>query len=87
MLERSKLRPASKGGLSLLVITLPASASALGDTVDVDALPIELREGSFLLAVPKDIASAQTIAEGHAGSEEVLFVPNSTFVVKLVGRD
>jgi hypothetical protein len=55
--------------------------------VDVDALPIELREGSFLLAVPKDIASAQTIAEGHAGSEEVLFVPNSTFVVKLVGRD
>lgn len=52
-------------------------------------MPIELREGSFLLAVPKDIASdsAQTIAEGHAGSEEVLFVPNSTFVVKLVGRD
>ena len=84
MLERHRLKPASKGEPTLLVITLPASVSSLGDSVDTYALPIELREGGFLLAVPSDIVSTQTINEGQSGSEEVMFGPNSTFSVELI---
>ena len=77
MLRKSKLKPASKGDPSLLVLTLPEYASAFGDEVDVFAMPLEFRQGGMLLAIPRDTLSLQVLADGQQGSDEVLFGPNS----------
>ena len=47
-------------------------------------MPLEFRQGGILLATPKDTLSAQTLADGQPGSEEVLFGPNSIFVSDLL---
>ena len=84
MLSKSRVKPASKGEPSLLVFTLPASASSLGEDVEVFALPLEFREGGMLLALPQDLVSLQTIEAGQAGVEETLFGPSTKFSVELL---
>jgi hypothetical protein len=84
MLSKSRVKPASKGEPSLLVFTLPASASSLGEDVEVFALPLEFREGGMLLALPQDLVSLQTIEAGQAGVEETLCGPSTKFSVELL---
>ena len=60
----------------MLVLTVPATASSVGDEVEVYALPIEFRQGGLLLALPYDCLSDETLAEGQIGAEESLFGPN-----------
>ena len=84
MLNRDRLRSASQGDPSLLVLTVPSFASAVQDEVDVFAIPVEFRQGGMLLAIPIDVLSDDTLAAGQAGSEEVMFGPNSTFTVGLI---
>ena len=84
MLNKNRVKPASKGEPSLLVFTLPASASSLGEDVEVFALPLEFREGGMLLALPQDLVSLQTIEAGQAGVEETLFGPSTNFSVELL---
>ena len=84
MLNRDRLRSASQGDPSLLVLTVPSFASAVHDEVDVFAIPVEFRQGGMLLAIPTDVLSEDTLAAGQAGSEEVMFGPNSIFAVGLI---
>ena len=63
---------------------LPSYASAVGDDVDVYAIPIQFRQGGMLLALPHDIVAGPTLLEGQEGSEETLFGPNSLFTVGLL---
>ena len=84
MLRKNRIRPASRGDPTLLVLTLPEHASAFGDEVDVFAMPLEFRQGGMLLAIPKDTLSAQALADGQSGSEEILFGPNSVFASDLL---
>ena len=84
MLRKNRIRPASRGDPTLLVLTLPEHASAFGDEVDVFAMPLEFRQGGMLLAIPKDTLSAQALADGQSGSEEILFGPNSIFASDLL---
>ena len=78
------MRPASKGEPTLLVLTVPAVASSVGDEVDVYALPLEFRQGGLLLALPHDSLSTQTLSDGQTGSDEHPFGPNSIFSAGLL---
>ena len=84
MLRKENVRPASKGEPTLLVLTVPAVASSVGDEVDVYALPLEFRQGGLLLALPHDSLSAQTLSDGQTGSDEHPFGPNSIFSAELL---
>lgn len=84
MLNKDRLKAACFGDPSLLVLTLPSYASAVGDDVDVYAIPIQFRQGGMLLALPHDIVAGPTLLEGQEGSEETLFGPNSLFTVGLL---
>lgn len=84
MLNKSRVKPASRGEPSLLVFSIPANASSLGEEVEVFALPLEFREGGMLLALPPDLVSNQTIEAGQAGVEETLFGPSTSFSVEIV---
>ena len=83
MLTRDRIKPAAKGDPTLMVITLPSTVSLL-DELDMYALPPELRPGGMLLAVPDQVLSAQCMALGQNGGDEVLFRPISRFHVPLV---
>ena len=52
MLNRARLRPASRGDPSLLVFTLTEYASSIADEMEIYAVPLEFRQGGMLLAVP-----------------------------------
>ena len=52
MLSKENVRPASKGEPTLLVLTVPAVASSVGDEVDVYALPLEFRKGRLTFSPP-----------------------------------
>lgn len=52
--------------------------------VDAYAIPLDFRTGGMLVAMPHDILSPQTIADGQDGAEDALFGPNSFFTAPLV---
>ena len=84
MLNKDRLKPASKGDPSLLVCTIPAALAAVENDVDVFALPLDFRPGGMLIAVPRDTFRPQVIADGQLGSNETMIGPNSVFSVGLV---
>ena len=84
MLEKHRIKPASKGDPSLLVFTVPAEISSVGDAVDVYALAIELRQGGMLLALPHDTFLQPTLDEGQDATDDAMIGPNSVFSVGLV---
>jgi len=84
MLERHRIKPASKGDPSLLVFTVPAEILSVGDAVDVYALAIELRQGGMLLALSHDTFLQPTLDEGQNATEDAMIGPNSVFLVGLV---
>ena len=49
MLAKDRIRIASRGDPTLLVMTVPGVVSSVGDDVDVFCMPIEVREGGMLL--------------------------------------
>ena len=73
-MRRDRLRIATKGDPTLLVLTVPRVASSVGDEVDVYCLPVEIRDGGLLLAMLHDSLSAQTIQLGQAATDELLFL-------------
>eukprot|EP00435_Cladocopium_sp_Y103_P039410 s1015_g10.t1 len=84
MLRKDRLKPASKGEPSLLVLTLPANVTLLQEELDVFALPLEFRRGGMLLVMPSQVLSDQVLHDGLSGSEEVIFGPNTNFQVSLM---
>ena len=86
MLRKDKLRPASKGDPSLLVLSLPPTVTLLDEALDVYALPLEFRKGGMLIVVPAQVINSDTLQEGLKGAEDVLFGPSSTFQAALNGR-
>jgi len=84
MLRKDKLRPASKGDPSLLVLSLPPTVTLLDEELDVYALPLEFRKGGMLIVVPAQVINSDTLQEGLKGAEDVLFGPSSTFQAALM---
>jgi len=84
MLTKDRLKPASRGDPSLLVMTVPGVASSVGDDVDVFCLPIDTRTGGMLLALPHDSISQEALLLGQSGTEELLFGSNTFVTVPLV---
>ena len=84
MLVKRRIKPASKGDLSLLVLTVPANFSAVGDVIDAYVLAVELRQGGMLLALPHDVILQPTLDAGQDATKDVLFGRNSIFSVGLV---
>ena len=84
MLNKDRLKPASKGDPSLLVCTIPATLAAVENDVDVFALPMDFRPGGMLIAVPRDTFRPQVIADGQLGSDETMVGPNSVFTAPLI---
>ena len=84
MVLKDRLRFASRGDPTLLVLTLPAVFSKVEDEVDVYAIPLDSRTGGLLLALPHESVSPQTISDGQIGTDELLFGPNSNFMVGLI---
>ena len=84
MLTKDRLKPASRGDPSLLVMTVPGVASSVGDDVDVFCLPIDTRTGGMLLALPHDSISQEALLLGQSGTEELLFGSNIFVTVPLV---
>ena len=84
MLNKERLRPASKGDPSLLVCTIPAALSATENDLDVFALPLDFRSGGMLIAVPHDTFRPHIIADGQLGSDETMVGPNSVFTAPLI---
>ena len=84
MLTKDRLKPASRGDPSLLVMTVPGVASSVGDDVDVFCLPIDTRAGGMLLALPHDSISQEALLLGQSGTEELLFGPNTFVTVPLI---
>ena len=83
MLRKSRVKPASKGDPSLLVLSLPSNVTALGEELDVYAVPLEFRREGMLIVVPAQVFSSQTLQDG-SGSEDDLFGPNNVFQVALM---
>ena len=77
MLAKDRIRIASRGDPTLLVMTVPGVVSSVGDDVDVFCMPIEVREGGMLLALPHDCISPQAIHLGQAANEELAFGPST----------
>ena len=77
------MKPASKGDPSLLVLSLPSNVTALGEELDVYAVPLEFRREGMLIVVPARVLSSQTLQDG-SGSEDDLFGPNNVFQVALM---
>ena len=81
---KDRIKPASQGEPSLLVLTIPPNLSLIGESVEVYALCLEFREGGLLLALPHDSLSQQVLDEGQLGAEESVFGPNSLFTAGLL---
>ena len=84
MLRKDKLRPASKGDPSLLVLSLPPTVTLLEEELDVYAIPLEFRRGGMLIVVPAQVINANTLQDGLTGAEDVLFGPSSIFQAALM---
>ena len=84
MLTRDRLKPASQGEPSLLVLNINAALSAVGDDIEVFAIPLELRRGGLLFAVPHDAFSDQAIANGQTGDDDALIGPSTIFSAPLI---
>ena len=84
MLNKDRLKPASKGEPSLLVCTIPAALAAVENDVDVFALPLDFRPDGMLIAVPNETFRPQVIADGQLGSDETMVGPNSVFTAPLI---
>ena len=81
MLTRDRVKAASQGEPSLLVLNINASLSAVGDDIEVYAIPLELRRGGLLFAIPHDALSDQAIADGQSSAEDALIGPSSIFLL------
>ena len=84
MLTRDRVKAASQGEPSLLVLNINASLSAVGDDIEVYAIPLELRRGGLLFAIPHDALSDQAIADGQSSAEDALIGPSSIFSAPLL---
>ncbi len=84
MLTRDRVKAASQGEPSLLVLNINASLSAVGDDIEVYAIPLELRRGGLLFAIPRDALSDQAIADGQSSAEDALIGPSSIFSAPLL---
>ena len=84
MLTKDRLKTASRGDPSLLVMTVPGMASSVGDDVDVFCMPIDTRTGGMLLALPHDSISQESLLLGQSGTEELLFGPSTFVTVPLI---
>ena len=60
----------------MLVLNINASLSAVGDDIEVYAIPLEMRRGGLLFAIPHDALSDQAIANGQSSAEDALIGPS-----------
>ena len=81
---KNRLKPASKGDPSLLVLSLPPTVTILEEELDVFAMPLEFRRGGMLIVVPAQVISPSVLQEGLTGAEEALFGPSSSFQAALM---
>ena len=84
MLAKERIRPASLGDPTLLVMTVPGVVSSVGDEVDVFCMPVEVREGGMLVALPHDCISEHSLQLGQSANEELIFGPSTFVSVPLV---
>ena len=84
MTSKDKIKPASTGDPSLLVLSLPADVSGTGESQEVFALPLEFRYGGLLLALPAQSILNSVLELGQSGADELMFGPSSSFSVPLV---
>ena len=84
MLKKDRIKPASKGDPSLLVLSLPSTVATLEEELDVYALPLEFRKDGMLIVVPSQVISPSVLQEGLTGAEDALFGPSSSFQAALM---
>ena len=81
---RDKLKTPGSGESSLLVLSIPHEISAVGEPLEVCAVPLELRLGGLLLAMPLDVIAHHVLDVGLEGAEDSMIGPGHTFVVDLI---
>ena len=78
------MKPASSGDPNLLVFSLPATIAIHGEGLETFALPIQLRRGGLLLAIPDRLIHPNTLRSGlEEGNDLAMIGPNSVFNVPL----
>lgn len=84
MLTRDRIKPASLGEPNLLIFSVPSTIALAGEGIEVYALPIQMRRGGFLLAVPDNVLSPQSLQSGQEDENELAMIgPNSVFQVPM----
>ena len=84
MLTRDRIKPASLGEPNLLIFSVPSTIALAGEGIEVYALPIQMRRGGFLLAVPDNVLSPQSLQSDQEDENELAMIgPNSVFQVPM----
>ena len=84
-MEKSAIKPATAGDPSTLVLSLAADATS--DDRQFFAVPIAVRHGGILLALPEDTFTSEDLAAGQAADDEAVIGPSTVLSLKLLEED
>ena len=86
-MEKSSLRLAARGEPGLLVLSLTAEFTASQRDEDILCVPIKVRHGGLLLALPYAALDQQVLLDGIQATEESILGPNKLLEAVLMGED
>jgi hypothetical protein len=84
-MEKSAIKPATAGDPSTLVLSLAADATS--DDRQFFAVPIAVRHGGILLALPEDTFTSEDLAAGQAADDEAVIGPSTVLSLELLEED
>ena len=84
-MEKSAIKPATAGDPSTLVLSLAADATS--DDRQFFAVPIAVRHGGILLALPEDTFTSEALAAGQAADDEAVIGPSTVLSLELLEED
>ena len=86
-MEKSSLRLASRGEPGLLVLSLGAEFTLTQREEDILCVPIKVRSGGLLLALPYAALDQQVLLDGIQATDESILGPNKLLEASLMGED
>ena len=84
-MEKPAIRPATAGDPSTLVLSLAADASS--EDRQFFAVPIAVRHGGILLALPESTFSSEALSAGQTADDDAVIGPSTVLSLELLEED
>ena len=84
-MEKSTIKPATAGDPSTLVLSLAADATS--EDRQFFAVPIAVRQGGILLALPENTFSGEALAAGQTADDDAVIGPSTVLGLELLEED